>query len=144
MLLPVAHMQNLNVAAMASCIKWLYPWQDLQVHLMTLLWSVHSQAWYRRACSHEALHDYSAACSSAEMAVKLSRYSTPTLTCQASCRPSLARHQASPEFVLCHASLCSPCTVTTLTSIAACAYLCMCQVLEVVHGVLVKSIEWHN
>ncbi|KAL0054030.1 hypothetical protein WJX82_002618 [Trebouxia sp. C0006] len=32
-----------------------------------------SKAWYRRACSHEALHDYSAACSNAKMAVKLSR-----------------------------------------------------------------------
>jgi len=98
MFLPLpAHMQNLKVAAMASCIKWLYPWQELQVHLMTLLWSVHAQAWYRRACSHEALHDYSAACSSAEMAVKLSRYITPTLTCQASCRLSLARHPAGPH-----------------------------------------------
>ncbi|KAL0035035.1 hypothetical protein WJX79_007596 [Trebouxia sp. C0005] len=32
-----------------------------------------SKAWYRRACSHEALHDYAAACSNAEMAVRLSR-----------------------------------------------------------------------
>ncbi|DBA96455.1 TPA: hypothetical protein ACH3X1_015345 [Trebouxia sp. C0004] len=32
-----------------------------------------SKAWYRRACSHEALHDYAAACSNAAMAAKLSR-----------------------------------------------------------------------
>ena len=31
------------------------------------------QAWYRRACSHEALQNYSAACSDAAMAVQLSR-----------------------------------------------------------------------
>ncbi len=67
---------------------------------MTLLWFVHSQAWYRRACSHEALHDYAAACSNAAMAVKLSRYIMPTLTCQASSLPSVARRQASPELVL--------------------------------------------
>ena len=151
MFLPVTHMQILNVAAMASCIaavascsKLLCPWRNLQARLMTLLWFVHSQAWYRRACSYEALHDYSAACSNAKMAVKLSRYITPTLTCQACRLTSVVKHQASPKLVLCHASRCSPNTVTTLTSLAACAYMCMCQLLEVIHGVLVTSIERPN
>ena len=33
-----------------------------------------SQAWYRRACSHEALQNYVLACEDADMAASLSRY----------------------------------------------------------------------
>ena len=32
-----------------------------------------TQAWYRRACCHEALQKHAAACSDADMAGKLSR-----------------------------------------------------------------------